>query len=178
MEDAKKQYDDSNIDNYNKMKLGLYFGTVETTYVISKHLGFNHQQLPQFASQLLVHLNKDSEKGYLVSIEYNKELLKLGGECKDQTSCEYTSFNSFVSEIVAEANLLSSCSSPKHTLLLSENQSAQSNRSFTLNFIVAVSILGFISLIIGGFLGHKAAQHENKKRRIHVRESDPEALLS
>lgn len=159
------------------MKLALYYGTLETSYVISRQLGYEHTELPQFSSQLLFHLTKDSEKGFLVSAEYNKHQIELGGECNGEKSCPLESFESFIQTIIADENQLGSCSPAEKNLLFNSEMNIPTNDTFTLQFIVAVSILGFLSIIIGGFLGHKAAQKENNKRRIRAVESDPEALL-
>ncbi|CAI2368556.1 unnamed protein product [Moneuplotes crassus] len=176
-QDGRKQFEDTSIDLFEQIKLALYFGTVETTYVISRHLGFQHTQLPQFASQLLIHLAKDTERGYVVSVEYNKNLLKLRGECEEKTSCLYDNFNSFISKISADEDQLSVCTVTKNTMLISERNSDEYSNSLSLELIVTITVLGFISIIISAIIGHKAAQYQIIKRRRTTRRSDSESFM-
>jgi hypothetical protein len=80
LEDAKKQHEDPNLKNYNQIKLALYFGTQESVYVISKQMGFPHQEFPEFASKLMIELTRDAEKGYMVTPTFNKQNFPIGGD--------------------------------------------------------------------------------------------------
>ena len=159
------------------MMLSLYFGTLETIYVISRQLGYEHKHSPSFSSQLLFEVTKDSEKGFMVSATYNKREIAFKGACNGETLCNMTNFFSFIKEISADESELSGCSPVENKLMLTSMNNIPSTDSTMLNFIVFFAIFGCLSLLIGGILGHKAAQKENRKRRIAVNMFDQESLI-
>ena len=176
MDDAKEQYTKPEVKKYNQMMMSLYFGTLESVYVISRQMGYVHTELPDFASQLLIHVTKDNEKGFLVSVTYNKNPIKLGGDCKGEESCSFDDFKSFIKTLMADASEISKCEPVQDVLYLTE-MTTDVKDTTTIELIVLMSILAFFSLLIGGLLGHRAADKENKKRRIQVNVFDQESLL-
>ena len=99
--DAKEQYENEVLDNYKEMKMSLYYGTLESAYVISRQFGYNHTEGPLFSSQLLLELFIDDENTYQVKVMFNKQDITLGGDCGDKTVCELSSFNSLLQSMTA-----------------------------------------------------------------------------
>ena len=99
--DAKEQYENEVLDNYKEIKMSLYYGTLESAYVISRQFGYNHTEGPLFSSQLLLELFIDDENTYQVKVMFNKQDITLGGDCGDKTVCELSSFNSLLQSMTA-----------------------------------------------------------------------------
>ena len=91
------------------MKLALYFGTQESVYVISKHFGVNHTDYTPFSSQFLIKLAREGESSFVVSVQYNKVDIELGGDCKGETSCPYDNFLIFIKSLRADDGSLKDC---------------------------------------------------------------------
>lgn len=174
MKDAIKQFEDEKVENYNEMKLAMYFGTLESVYVISRNFGFNHTQYPQFASQFLFELTHEEQSGYMVKALYNKIPVALGGDCKGATSCPYKDFLSFMKSIRADDSMTRDC---KPRTPLSFYSPSESNSIFSTNFVVLLAALAVLSVIIGGAMGYKAAKSKPQKRVLNLHVVDQESLL-
>lgn len=174
MKDAIKQFEDEKIETYNEMKLAMYFGTLESVYVISRNFGFNHTRYPQFASQFLFELTHDAELGYRVTALYNKDQIALGGECKGAASCPFESFLSFLKSIRADESMTRECKPKTPLSFYSPNES---NQMFSTSMIVLLGALAILSVLIGGAMGYKAAKAKPQKRVLNLHVVDQESLL-
>lgn len=178
MKDAISQFENPDVTKYNQMMLSMYFGTLESIYVISRQLGYTHTHLPSFSSQLLVEVTKDAVNGVMVGVSYNKQAIKLGGDCNGEEKCKYNSFLSLTATLKAAETEISGCKPASDLLFLTQSVSSTIGSSDGMNvFIIFMCIAGAISLLIGAALGHKVAQKENKRRRVKVDVFDQEALL-
>lgn len=174
MNDAIKQYEDKGTDSSNEMKLSLYFGTWEIAYVVSRQLGYNHTEFPQFASQLLFQLDRQDENGYFVSVQYNKQSLILGGACKNAPDCAFNDFLSLLNSVRANDADMTGCAPKKPVSFISGLTATNVlNSSYLIYYLSAYALL---SSIVAICVGYKIMMR-NSKRRIFVNSSDPEALL-
>lgn len=174
MEDAMKQYEDKEIDDYNRMKLALYFGTTEISYVVIRQLGYNHTTFPEFASQTLFELNRDAEAGYTVSVKYNKFPLVLGGECNDTISCPYKNFVNYLSAIKASDADLAGCKPKEPVNFLGAGNYVED--IFSSNLMICLLAYALISGLIAIIFGYRML-HRRVTRKIYAGPKDPEALL-
>jgi hypothetical protein len=178
MIDAVSQFENTDVEKYNQMMLSMYFGTLESVYVISRQLGYNHTHLPSFASSLMFEVAKDSENGVLVTASYNKVNIPFGGDCVDAEQCKYNDFISFIETLKAEETELSGCKPADDFMYLTQSLASSKDASDNMNmFTIFILIAGAFSLLIGAVFGHMAAKKENKRRRIKLDVFDQEAIL-
>ena len=83
LNDSIIQNENVKISDYFRFKMSMYFGTTESVYAISRHLGQQHTEYPKFSTQMLLELEQDDDKKYWITIYYNKYPFALGGECKN-----------------------------------------------------------------------------------------------
>ena len=158
------------------MMLSMYFAPLETVYVITRQLGYTHTALPQFASQLLFEVTTDAEGAEQVTVNYNKNPVKLGGDCQDQSTCSLNSFLSFTRSLQASASQMTGCKPADDFMVLgARTSSGHITSDLPKSFFIFIGVAALMAICIGSFLGYKAAQKENKKR-VAQREADPESL--
>lgn len=174
MEDAITQYENKEIDDYNRIKLALYFGTTEISYVVSRQLGYNHTEFPEFASQTLFELNRDAESGYTVSVKYNKFPLVLGGECNDTISCPYKNFVNYLRAIKASDSDLAGCKPREPVNFLGAGNYVED--IFSSNVMIGLSVYALLSALIAIIFGYRM-MHKKVTRKIFAGKKDPESLL-
>lgn len=173
---AVQQYENTGLDNYNKMKLSLYYGTLETAYVISRAFGYNHTDGPQFSSQFLIELN-NSTSGYTVTALYNKQVIALGGDCKGATACPLTSFYSLLQSMKATDALIQTCKTSSvdgNKLYEQENANNKVDNKLVISMVLLI-LFTIASLSL--FLYHILKRTKPARRHRSLKVNDEEALL-
>ena len=171
LNDSINQYENVKLSDYFRFKMNLYFGTSESIYVISKHLGRPHDKYPDFSNQMLVQLEQDEDKKYWVTIFYNKYPFGIGGECKNAYTCELSNFLKFIETKKASSNALKECKPLSESGLMMIELEPQSVNYLLIGGIWITAIILISLLIICVLRGRKI----RKSVLIHV--EDPESLL-
>ena len=148
MSDAKTQFENTQLADYNRFKLSMYFGTTESIYAISKYLGYVHTKYPDFASQFLIKLEQNPDRKYNVTMYYNKNIVKIGGECGNVDSCDLDLFTKFLQSKKAQDSHLKECEPELNSPLMMFELIPESDNNTLIIGIAAVSVLILVTAIV------------------------------
>ena len=171
MSDAKTQFENNKLTDYFRFKLSMYFGTTESIYAISRHLGVTHTKYPDFAAQLLIKLEQGADRKYNVTMYFNKAVVKLGGECGNSDSCDIDLFTKFLQSKKAQDSQLKEWM-PELNAPLMMIELPQEETNFAL--IIGISVVSIITLI-GALLC--ARKYRQSSKPSSVRQEDQESLM-